>query len=234
MSGVINVKDGSTWKCLNFSSQKIWVKHSSTWKEPTAVYVKHSSTWKKVYPSDLTTDTASNFGTSAARETASNAPNLSTDGAYIYTNILGPANEEVRWSGVGSGGNEGQYVRTWGFGWSPSLSAGFSYGAITRLKVTLEAQVKLGSIGAGDSYQIRVKPQKGSAKDSANLTTSNAVYTFDYTVSSWGLSDADAGALHLDPNTVNSIQVRAVYDHTGSDVEVSIEDCKALLTYKYN
>ncbi len=233
MAGVVHVKDGSTWKALNFGGQKIWVKHSSTWKEPTGVFVKHSGTWKKVYPSDLEAWTTSNRPTAASRQTTDNPPNLSSNPSYIYTNILN-ANGRVRWDDRASTASSfGQYIRVSDFNWSPASQAGFEYGAVTRVEVTVEAEY-IDAPPSGGSFRIGVHPQGTSTyKQSANLTGTNEVYTFDFTPAEWGISNADAGALHLNDNY---FEVSALYNNAtaGFDQETEIEDFQARIKYKYN
>lgn len=229
MAGSINVKHNGVWKSVNFGSQAVWVKHSGTWKEPSAVYVKHNSTWKKVYPVDSEAWTTSNLGTSSERKTLNDPPNLSTDPTYVYTNI-NSSNSPVRWSGRSN--SEGQYVRTWGFGWSPVTTSGFSNGAITRLEVSLRAawiQVP----GSGEYFRIRVTPSGGSTKESANISGPTlTTYTYDYTISDWGLTDSEAAALH---SGSGKVQVAALYNNSTGFAfqEVEIRDVKARIKYEY-
>lgn len=229
MSGAVHVKDGSTWKCLNFSSQKIWVNDGGTWKEPSAVYVKDSAAWKKVYPSDLEGWTTANTCSSSVSQSSSNQPQLVSN-AITSGGI-------VEWSGRQAGTSVGEYVRAYDFGWSPVTDAGFSYGAITRLEITVKARYT--GTAPSTYVKIGVSPQQTSNTPSdyelsSALTLVNTTFTFDLTVAGWGLSDADAGDLHLDPTSNNSLQLVPAYNTTGWDVTVKADTFKARIKYKYN
>ena len=233
MTGVVHVKDGSTWKCLNFNSQKIWVKDAGTWKEPTGVYVNHSGTWKKVYPSDLEAWTSSNLPTQSSQDTSgTHLPTLAT--ANEYLNLL-VADADVTWDD-GNDSTPSGYVRGWNFNWSPASSAGFDYGAVTRLEVTLQARYH-NTPSAGDTYSLDVGPNTGSSKSTGAVTSSITTYTMDYTIAGWGgVTDAEAGGLHTSPSSTNSIEVSPVYDGAApSDTAyIHIEDLKCRIKYKYN
>ena len=233
MTGVVHVKDGTTWKCLNFSSQKIWVKDAGTWKEPTGVYVKDAGSWKKVYPSDLEQWTTSNLPTNSSQDSDSgHSPNLATANEYLN---LRTADANVDWAdGVGL---DAQYVRGWSFGWSPTTSAGFAYGAVTRVEVTVQAEY-INTPPAGETFDLSVGPQTATAKLTGTLTNVLTTYTFDYTVAGWsGLTNAEAGALHTSASSSNSIEAIPIYDDItapSSTAYVTIEDLKCRVKYKYN
>lgn len=232
MTGVVFVKDAGSHKCLNFGGQKIWIKDASVWKEPTGVFVKHSGTWKKVYPSDLETWTSSNLPTQSSQDTSAiHSPVLAT--ANEYQNLL-VADADVTWDdGVST--TPSAYVRGWNFGWSPLSTAGFAYGAITRLEIAVQARYH-GPLTVGDSISFDIGPQQGTTYNSGAVTTSLTTYTFDYTIAAWGLTAAKAAGLHSSPSSSASIQINPDYDVAApsSTAYLHIEDLKCRIKYKYN
>lgn len=232
MAGVIHVKDDDNWKAVNFNGAKVWVKDAGVWKEPVGVYVKHSGTWKLVYPSTSESWTTSNRPTSVDRKTTSDPPNLTTDPSYQYTNLLS-ANSPVYWTGRASG-NTGQWVRGWDFGWSPGSTAGFGYGAVSRIEITFRAGAFY-VVESGKIFRIETKPRQGIAVQTANLTTDLTTYTFDKSVSAWGLTAEEAGALHTSPSSADSIEVNAYYDNaTGAVQDIGLRDLKCRIKYYHN
>lgn len=232
MTGVVHVKDGSTWKCLNFNSQTIWVKDAGTWKEPTGVFVNHSGTWKKVYPSDLEAWTTANLPTNAEQDTSgTHLPTLAT--ANEYLNLL-VADADVTWDD-GNDSTPSAYVRGWDFNWSPLSSAGFGYGAVSRVEVSLQARYH-NTPGGGVTYSLDVGPQKTTLKNTGSITGSLTTYTLDYTVAGWGLTDSNAGQLHTSPDTTDSIEVSPDYSTASPSATayIHIEDLKCRVKYWYN
>jgi hypothetical protein len=219
MTGVVHVKDSGSWKCVNFGGQHIWVNHSGTWKDPIGAYVKDGGTWKLVYPSLTETWTTAGYGdlidigndgVSPTVDVASTPLSNVTTGAYI------------QWH---TGSGLGEWISVADFDWTPTTSAGFSYGAVSRVEVSFQAQCSSGT------HYVKAGPQHATLKTTAALGTSWTTYTMDYTVAGWVLTDDEAGDLHLTPSHTDSIKIQPLQGTSGI---VYVKEIKARIKYYSN
>lgn len=219
MTGVVFVKDAGSWKCLNFNGQHVWTKDAGTWKDPTSLYVKHSASWKKVYPSLTETWTTAGYGDTI---------DIGNDGVTPTINVAATPLSNATTGGIiqwRAGADIGEILYVRDFDWAPSTTAGFAYGAISRLEITFQAKCSTGS------HSIEVGPLIGDRVHTGALTTSYVLYTMDYTIADWGLSNNEANEIHTNPNGNANIYFQPDQGVSGF---VSIKEIKARIKYYSN
>ena len=237
MSGVCYVKSGGSWTDMNFTSgHSIWVKDGGVWEELTQagsrkMYVKKSGTWEQVYPSLTETWTTANLPTASAQGSYS-ASDYAFNGSYPYTNITSAATA-VKWTGQVSTVSQrfGRELKGNTFGWSPSSTAGFDYGAIQRIEVTT-AQSRIDPSNYPTTV-LNVKPTNGTAK-SVTLDSIYDTLTFDYTVTEWGLDPDEAASLHDSPFFYIELYPETDPYVTSVVCNFTVEDVKSRIEYKHN
>jgi hypothetical protein len=222
MSAVLNVKEAGAWKCMNFNGNDVHVKDGGVWVVPTTVRVKNGGVWVTVWPSTSTASTTANASTVVAAEATTAQPQLTS---YTATG--------AEWTGRSS--SEGEGVRFSDFNWSPTTTVGFTRGAVKTITVTFRAyQDRDPPVGRENTIRVRAKLGTGTYKESGPLTTgSYDSISLTGTPAAWGLTDEEAGNLHL---TDAQLRVTPKYDNAtlGSDTTVIVDTFKVQLEYYYN
>lgn len=220
MTGVVFVRHAGSWRCLNFNSQKIWVKDAGTWKEAQGVWVKDAGSWKKVFPSTTETWTALNLASNVRLSNTGVSPVL------IDSINNATAGTPMSWDdGASAYPSNGEYINLYTWGWSPVTEAGIGYGAISRLNTSLVAKyVRDFGHPATTNHEMRVEWNNSDEFFTAALTTSNVTFSFDYTTSAWSLTDAQIGRFHTTSSLNDSLKVYAHQDIYGY---ITVDDIKA-------
>jgi hypothetical protein len=197
MSGVIYIKDAGVWTSVNFpndGTDSMWVKDAGVWEElpnditAKKVHVKDGGVWYQVFPSTSSSATSAVLGSSVVQ--GSYVP-IDFRAAHPYTKAITSA--EVGWEADSQTG-DGRTFTVSDFVWTPTTDSGFEYGAITSIEMT--CSVIRYTVGGSD-LDYKFKIDGGSTR---SLSVTSGLWTaksISGSPSSWGLTDQQAGDLHL-------------------------------------
>ena len=221
MSAVLNVKEAGAWKCMNFNGNDVRVKDGGVWVTPTTVRVKDGGAWVIVWPSTSTASTTANASTAVTAEATSAKPQIVT---YAVNS--------AEWSGRST--SEGEGVQFSDFNWSPTTTVGFTKGAIKTITVTFRAYQDANPPSGSNFIRVRATTGSGTYMSSNALVAgSYQSQTLTGTPAAWGITDEQAGNLHL---TDSAFRVTPKFNNAtqGFDTTVIVDTFKVQLEYYYN
>lgn len=232
MSAVLYVKDAGVWTAINFNGNTVHVKDAGVWIDMDAgvgeVHIKDSGVWIQAFPSDSITWTSYKTPT-VAGTSRSGTPELSTDPAYVYTNVI-TASDPVGWDDR-SDPTLGPSADGYDYEWSDDVP-GQGHGAISRVAMTFEAKY-LDAPDGSNSLGVSTGLRTNGSVSTPDLTDSYAVFTFDRTITAWQISDEDAGDLY---NGSKQTFLAGFYDNSSdsADKRVLAKGFQAKVQYKHN